>query len=178
MAFRECDALDALWVEHNPEGKSWQCRRAHRLFLGEFFSFYVCITERWILQHQMDRREDFFNAILDEVREKRLQDSWRPTMTPECRARSDSSLAARHDRKVSFMRNNYTHLRNGPGGVDIIAEIAALVLVKYFFAASGQTSELEGILSLLIKQLRNTSLELVATVPYAALRTGGGRRSD
>jgi hypothetical protein len=178
MAFRECDALDALLVKHNPEGKCWQHRRAHRLFLGELFAFYVCITERWFLQHDMDQREELLNEVLDEVRGKRLQDPWRAPMTSECRAISDLSLAAKHDMGVSVMRSNYRNPQNGLGGSDIIVEIVAIVLVKYFLSASGQTSESDRIFSLLVERLRDTSRELVATAPYAALRAKGLRISD
>jgi|GEM_PF-2471714 len=170
IAFRECNALDALWVASHPDGKYWQRRRAHRLFLAEFFSFYTCVTERWILQHEMVRREDFLIAMLDGVREKHLRDPWRPQMTSERRAISDSSLMEKHDRAISIMRNNYRHVRNGPGGSDMIVETAAIVLVKYFFTESTRTTEISRILSLLIERLRLTWRELVEAEPYAELR--------
>jgi len=177
-AFRDCNTLDVLWLECNPEGKYWERRRAHRLFLGELFSFYICITERWIMRHKTDRREELLNAILDGAREKHLQDPWRVPIASDRRVTSDSLLAAVHDRGVSIMRNNYRNPRNGPGGSDIIVEIVAIVLVKYFLAGSRQTSESGRIFALLVNRLRDTSHELVATAPYAALRATGTRASD
>jgi hypothetical protein len=79
---------------------------------------------------------------------------------------------------VSVMRSNYRNPQNGLGGSDIIVEIVAIVLVKYFLSASGQTSESDRIFSLLVERLRDTSRELVATAPYAALRAKGLRISD
>jgi len=161
MAFRECERLDALWIEYNPKGKYWLRRRAHRLFLRELLAFYVCVTDRWFIRHSIDHREDLMNAILDDVCEERLKDSWRAPVSIERRAEADYSLAQAHAAYIDTMRVKYSHQDNEKSdNPDYFMSVFMVSLVTHFGSTSKRPCDIEAVAYFIIERLSTTRAEL------------------